>query len=71
MRPTGVTVIETRLGAVTVREVDPEIPPNEAEIVVEPEAIPFTTPAALTVAMLVEEDPHVTSDVRSALLPSL
>ena len=33
-------------------------------------ATAVTTPAALTVAAAAEDDFHVTSDVRSALLPS-
>jgi len=69
--PTGVTAIETRLGALTVRELEPEIPPNDAEIFVEPAATPFTIPDALTVAIAVADESQVTSAVKSALLPSL
>ena len=69
--PTGVTVTEAIVGAETVREVDPETPPNEAEIVVGPAATPVTSPEALTLATLIEEEFQVTSEVKSALLPSL
>jgi hypothetical protein len=69
--PTGVTVIEVMLGAETVREVDPETPPNEAEIVAGPAATPVINPEALTVATFVAEEAQVTSVVKSALLPSL
>ena len=69
--PTGVTEIETRLGAETVSEVDPEMPPSDAEILLEPAVLPVTSPDALTVATLIEDEPQVTSAVKSALLPSL
>jgi hypothetical protein len=59
------------VGADIVNEVDPETPPNEAEIVVGPAATPVTAPNKLTVATLVEEEFQLTSAVRSALLPSL
>lgn len=65
------TAIEAIVGAVTVREVDPEIAPNDAEILAEPDATPFTRPEALTVAMVPGVELQVTSDVKSALLPSL
>jgi len=69
VKPTGVTEIETRLGAETVSEVDPEIPPSDAEMLLEPAAAPVTNPDVLTVATFREEEPQVTSAVRSALLP--
>ena len=69
--PTGVTLMETRLGAVTVRLVDPETPPREAVIVVEPAATPVAIPDAPMVAVFVEEELQLTSAVRSALLPSV
>jgi hypothetical protein len=71
VKPTGVTTIETRLGAETVSEADPEMPPSEAEILVEPAAMPVTIPDVLTVALAGEDESQVTSEVRSALLPSL
>jgi hypothetical protein len=69
--PTGVTAMETIVGAVMVNEVDCETPAKSAEILVEPAAVALTMPVALTVALPVLEELHVTSDVMSALLPSL
>jgi hypothetical protein len=69
--PTGVTEIETMLGTETVRLVEFEIPPREAEMLVEPAAIEVTSPVRLTVAVAVEDELQVTSVVRSAVLPSL
>jgi hypothetical protein len=71
VKPTGVTAIATMLGAVTVTEVDWETPPSEAEMLVEPAESALTTPELETVATAVDEDAHVTSAVKSALLPSL
>ena len=71
VKPTGVTEIETIVGAETVSEVDPEIPPSDAEIFVEPAATPVTSPDALTVATVSEDEPQVTSALKSALLPSV
>ena len=65
------TAIETGLGVVTVSPVEPEIPPSDAEIFVEPPAIPLTNPDVLTVAIPAEEEFHPTSTVISALLPSV
>jgi hypothetical protein len=69
--PTGVTDIELTVGAVTVSEVDCEIPARLAEMFVEPAAIALTNPDAFTVPILVCEELQVTSAVMSALLPSL
>jgi len=71
VNPTGVTEIETMVGAVTVRVVDCEMPPKLAETMVEPEAAALTSPVALMVAVDVKDELQVTSEVRSALLPSL
>jgi hypothetical protein len=71
VNPTGVTAIETTVGAVTVRFVDCEMPPKPAEMFVEPDASALTSPVALTVAVAVEDEFQVTIAVRSALLPSL
>ena len=65
------TAIDTILGAVTLNEVEPEIPPRLAEMFVVPAAAPNTIPEALTVATFVEDEPQLTSAVKSALLPSL
>lgn len=71
MSPTGVTAIETMLGAVTVREVLWFTLPRLAVIFVLPLATDVANPFALIVATDVAEEPHVTRFVRSALLPSL
>lgn len=71
VNPSGVTVIETMLGAVTASEVDCETPPKLAEMLVDPAAAAETSPVTLTVAVAVEDELQVTSAVRSALLPSL
>jgi hypothetical protein len=59
------------LGAVTVNEVDCETPPSEAEMLVEPAESVLASPELVTVATAVVEDVHITSAVKSALLPSL
>jgi hypothetical protein len=69
--PTGVTAMETILGAVTVRLADPEIPPRLAEIVVFPAATEVTIPVELMVAVAVEEELQLTRFVISELLPSM
>ena len=69
--PTGVTAIDTMVGAVTVTVVVCETVPKAAEILVVPAAKAVMSPAALTVAVAVEVEFQVTTDVRSALLPSL
>ena len=69
--PTGVTAIETRLGAVTVSAVDCDTAPNDAEMLVKPAATALTSPVVLMVAVAVEDEPHVTRSVMSALLPSV
>lgn len=71
VKPSGVTTMELMVGAVTVRLVEPLMPPRAAEIVVEPAAIAVAWPEALMVAVAVEDDAQLTSVVRSRLLPSL
>lgn len=71
VKPTGVTAIETIVGAVTVRVVFPETLPKEAVIVVVPAATPAANPLASIVAVALAEEPHATRFVISALLPSL
>jgi hypothetical protein len=68
--PSGVTAIETMLGAVTVRLVDCETPPRLAEMLVVPAFTEFTRPVELTVAVAVADELHETRFVISALLPS-
>lgn len=69
--PSGVTAIETIVGAVTVNVVDCEMPPKLAEMLVEPAASALASPLALMVAVAVDDELQVTIVVRSALLPSL
>ena len=71
MRPTGVTAIETMLGAVTVSEVLWLTLPKLAEMLVVPLTSELARPFALIVATEVVEELHVTRFVRSELLPSL
>lgn len=71
VRPSGLTAIETIVGALTVSEVDPLTVPKVAETVVVPAATPLASPFASIVATLVADELQVTSAVRSRLLPSL
>jgi hypothetical protein len=71
VNPTGVTAIDTTVGAVTVSVVDCDTPTKLAEMFVEPEATAFTSPPVLTVAVAVEDELQLTMLVKSALLPSL
>jgi hypothetical protein len=71
VNPTGVTAIDTMLGAVTVSAVDCEMPAKLAEMLVVPGPTVLTTPFEAMVAIKVEEELHATKLVRSALLPSL
>jgi hypothetical protein len=68
---TGVTPRDTRLAAVTVKLVDPDIPLNVAVIVVDPGlnvvAKPFDPGMLLTDAMPATEELHVTELVRSCV----
>ena len=71
VRSPGVTVMDTMLGAVTVRLVDRETPAKAAEMFVDPGATPVSNPLASIVAIAVEEELQVTRAVRSEVLPSL
>ncbi len=71
VRSSGVTVMDTMLGAVTVRLVDWESPAKEAETLVDPAATAVSIPLASIVAVAVEEELQVTRAVRSEVLPSL
>jgi hypothetical protein len=70
----GVTAMETGVAQtfalVTVIWADAEKLPDCAETLVTPVALPVTTPAALTDAVVVFAELHVTEAVRSLLLPS-
>jgi hypothetical protein len=65
----GVTAMEARVGAVTVRRVDPLIAPEVAVIVVVPAATLVANPAELMVATLVPVEVQVTELVRLAVVP--
>jgi hypothetical protein len=71
---TGATAMETgvaqRLLLVTVICAEPEKFPECAVTVVTPVAAPVTTPAALTEAVLVFAELHVTDAVKSLVVPS-
>lgn len=70
----GATSMLERTAAVTVRPVEPEIEPEDAEMVVDPVAAvvarPFVPPAVLMLATFCTADVHVAEAVRSAVLPS-
>ena len=61
---TGVTLIDVRAGAVTVRAADPLIRPTDAEMDVLPAAIVVASPVALIDATAVFEEAQVTEAVR-------
>jgi hypothetical protein len=65
----GVTAIETSVGAVTVKTVDPLIVPEVAVIVVVPAAAEVASPAKLMIAILVAEEVQVAEGVRLAVVP--
>ena len=71
VKPSGVTVMDTMLGAVTVTLVDCDTPANVAETLVDPAATAVSNPLASIVAVAVDEELHVTRAVRSEVLPSL
>ena len=64
----GVTVIDTRVAAVTASCVEPDTPPSVAEIVVEPTPAEVARPeepdALLIEAVAALDDPQVTDEVR-------
>jgi len=63
--------METKVGAVTVRSVDPLIVPDVAVIVAAPAATAVAKPAELIVATLAAEEVQVAEFVRFAVLPSV
>jgi hypothetical protein len=71
VNPSGVTVIDAMLGAVTVRLVLCVTPAKLALIFVDPAASVVTTPVELTFAIPIAYELQATTVVRSALLPSL
>lgn len=66
----GVTAIDTRVGAVTVKRVEPVTGPEAALIVVEPCATLVARPAPVMVATAVVVEVQVTELVRSFVLLS-
>jgi len=66
----GVTAMESRIGAVTVRVVEPTTVPEVAEIVVVPIAKLEAKPPAVIVAYAGVLDAHVAVLVRFCVLPS-
>jgi len=67
----GVTAIETRAAALTVRVVDPLTVPKVAATVVVPTPVPVATPPLEIVATAGDEELQVTVLVRFCVLPSL
>ena len=67
----GVTAIETSVGAVTVRTVEPLIDPDVALIVDVPMATPVARPELLIVAVAVVSEAQVTELVMFCVLLSL
>jgi hypothetical protein len=67
----GVTAIDFRAAAVTVRVVLPDIPLSVAVTVVLPRPAPVANPLALIVAAEAMEELHATDDVMSFKVPSL
>ncbi len=61
--------MEARVGAVTVRRVDPLIVPDVAVIVEVPTATAVANPAILMVAVLVAEEVQVAELRRFAVVP--
>ena len=66
----GVTAIETRAAAVTVKPVEPETEPRVAVMVVVPVLALVANPVELMVATPAGEGDHVAVLVRSCVLPS-
>ena len=67
---TGVTAMELKVAAVTVRVVFADVLPMVAVITDEPAAIPVARPLALIVATRVSPDDQVTDSVISSTEPS-
>jgi len=67
----GPTAIDTRVAAVTVRDVLPLTLPDVAVMVVIPAATPVASPVEFMVATLVAEELHCTDAVKSCVLLSL
>jgi len=68
---TGVTEMDTSVGGVTRRVVDPVIEPETARIVALPGATPVARPLVVMVAMAVAVELQMTEFVMFCVLPSL
>jgi len=71
----GVTPIDTNVAGVTLSDVDPEMLPSDAVMVLDPcaaaVATPFDPAALLMLATAVEDEFQATWDVRFCVVPSL
>ena len=67
----GVTEIEVKTAAVTVKVAEPVIEPDLAVMVVLPGATAVASPVVLTVAIVVADEVHLTVLVRFCVLPLL
>ena len=67
----GVTAIDTRVAAVTVRVVDPVTVPELAPTVVVPTLVPVARPLPEILATPCDEELQVTVLVRFCVLPSV
>ena len=67
----GVTAMDTKAGAVTVRVVEPVKPPELAEIVLVPCARLVARPPALTVATVGADEVQVGAVVKLFVVPSV
>ncbi len=67
----GVTAIEVKVGATTVRVVEPVTPESVALMLEVPVATAVASPAVVIVATLVVAEAHVTVLVRSCVLKSV
>ena len=65
----GVTAMDVRVGAVTIKSAEPLIVPEVAVIVELPAATAVANPAELMVAALVAEEVQVAELVRFAVVP--
>jgi len=66
----GVTVIDVKVGCVTVNSVEPLTAPDVAVIVEEPAATPVDSPDEDIVAVAAIADDHTAVAVKSFVLPS-
>jgi hypothetical protein len=66
----GVTAIELKVAAVTVRVAEPVLPPKAAVMTDEPADTPVATPGDATVATKVSPEVQVTLELISTVVPS-